>query len=208
MSRLEKGDWSYDRLVEEKGEEWAKPFAEWYNGQLRREEELFRKVTNSSSKVMNELFDLINETFGFNAIFNFTVVQGREGLGVDYESKNLNRESLYLNAAFSEIKVGCFNYGHTWIRFFGKDGAKEKHYGGWEYEDIDTTKDAEIGFSIDIHYSYKTWDGGSNGIELGYAFYSEEKGWEIRTEKARRLERNKEDFERQLAWDSEIPNKK
>ena len=139
---------------------------------------------------MRGLFDLINKTFGFNCNFDFKVVHGRNGLGISYESQNLNKESLYLNAAFEEITVGNFNYGYTWIRFSGKKGAKQKYYGGWEYEDIDTSKDAEIGFSIDIYYSLKMWGGGSNGIELGHAFFSKEKGWEIQTEKARRLERS------------------
>ena len=203
-TKLVKGNWSYNHLVEDCGEAFAKKYAKWFNAQVDREEAFFKLV--SSETVMNQLFDLINETFGFGEVcYDFEVVDSREGKAIKFKSENLSRKSVFINAAWEEFYVSCFNYGHTWMELFPKEGAEELHYGGYEEKDIDMTKEPKIGFSMDIHFTYSSWSGGSNGSEIGYAFF-DGNHWTIQTEKGRALDRKREDFERQLEWESRIPD--
>lgn len=202
-TKLVKGDWSYKHLVEECGEAFAEKYAEWFNAWVDKEEEFFNKVATKG--VMNQLFDLINETFGFgNISYGFEVVDSRNGKAIKFKSENLSRKSVFINAAWEEFYVSCFNYGGTWMRFSPKEGAKEKHYGGYYEKDIDMTKEPEIGFSMDLHFTYDSWGGGSNGNEIGWADYDGEK-WEITTQKGKALERKRERFEQELAWESRTP---
>lgn len=201
--KLVKGDWSYDHLVENCGEDFAKEYAEWFNAQVDREEKFFNLVASKS--VMNQLFDLINKTFGFgNVSYCFEVVDSREGKAISFKSENLSRNSVFINAAWEEFYVSCFNYGRTWFELFPKEGAKAKHYGGYEEEDVDMTKEPKIGFSMDLHFTYSLWGGGSNGSEIGWAYFDGEK-WEISTQKEKALKRKRENFERELAWESQLP---
>ena len=144
--KLVKGDWSYDHLVENCGEDFAKEYAEWFNAQVDREEKFFNLVASKS--VMNQLFDLINKTFGFGDVsYCFEVVDSREGKAISFKSENLSRNSVFINVAWEEFYVSCFNYGRTWFQLFPKEGAKAKHYGGYEETDVDMTKEPKIGFT-------------------------------------------------------------
>lgn len=202
--KIVEGDWKYNHMVEDYGKTFTKNYAKWFNAQCDREEKFFNLV--SSKAVMNKLFDLIDETFGFgDTSFDFEVVEDRNGAAIKFKSENLSRKSVFLNAAWEEFYVSSFNYGRTWVNFLPKEGAKELHYGGYEEKDVDMTKEPEIGFSMDIHFTYSSWSGGSNGTEIGYAYF-DGNNWTIKTEKGRALDRKRENFERQLEWESRLPN--
>jgi hypothetical protein len=205
-TKIVKNEWTWNRMVEKWGEPFAKKYTKWFNSWVDKEEELFNKV--ATKEVMKQLFNLINETYNFGDIsYTFEVVKSRENEKcIKFESENLSKKSVFLNAAWEDFHVNCFNYGRSWIQLEGKEGAKEKHYGGYEEIDVDMTKEPKIGFSTDIHFSYNHWCGGSNGAEIGWAYYDGEK-WTLETKKSAALERKREQFERELAWEARTPSK-
>ena len=193
-TKIVKNEWTWNRMVEKWGEPFAKKYTKWYNAWVDKENELFNKRTVIGSEGMKMFSAWIHYRW-----FHFEKC-------IKFESENLSKKSVFLNAAWEDFRVNCFNYGRSWIQLEGKEGAKEKHYGGYEEIDVDMTKEPKIGFSTDIHFSYNHWNGGSNGAEIGWAYYDGEK-WTLETKKSAALERKREEFERELAWEARTPSK-
>ena len=193
-------DYCYRRVLENGGsKKLADKYLAYQNAGIKAANDLFKKV--ATHKVMGELFDLINEKCGVNFHYTFSVKECRGEEYIEYESiENLVDNDPLLALAWYKMHINNFNGGKVWSREIGLKG-KEKHYGGYEAEDIDYSKPMEVGFSIDIHYGYEHIDGGTNGAKIGYAYYNGNE-WEVRLEKddEERKERRRqhEEWERNL----------
>lgn len=193
-------DFSYRIILENGGsKELADKYLEYQNAVIKAENDLFAKV--STHKVMGELFDLINKKCNLNLHYTFSTKNIRGEDYIYFESvENLAKNNPILELAWYKFHINNFNGGTVWSKEFGLPNAKRK-YSYFEAEDIDYSKPIEVGFSIDLHYSYEHQEGGSNGARLGWAYYNGNE-WSIELDKdneeRKERRRRQEELDRRL----------
>lgn len=121
-----------------------------------RKEAVLAKV--STKENMEKLFDYIRELTGMPYLkFDYEVVERKydEGKYISFDSELINNPLMDL--AFKEVRISNFNSGFS---------VKEDYWGERDY-----SKMAEsVGYFVSIQFSYKHWDGGTNGANIAEAY--------------------------------------
>lgn len=132
-----------------------------------RKERLFTEV--SKPEKMCELFALLNNLFGEDLKFSYTVNSDKKRIDIK-SGVNLSDRPL-ICFAWKEFRVE--NFG-------GGIGTSEPYYN----EDFSKPVD-KVYYWMSIHYEYSHINGGSNGASIATAWFSEDGKWTLQTDRER-----------------------
>lgn len=162
--------------AEQFGIELATKYANYAEKANKARNELF----DAGVANLNQLWKQLNEKLGLDLQYKTEIKwDGHERQNViDFESDNIADKNPVIAMAWHDFRICNFSCGKARWKAQGLEGKKEKYYGGYELPDIDYDKPAELWFVLDLHFSYKHNDGGSNGAKIGTAYY-ESGNWNV-----------------------------
>lgn len=163
--------WAIDKW----GLEKCRQMDAYYDNLLERKNNLVRKALSKS----NELAQLIREKTGLkdlNFIFSHHTKRNSTEMLIEMESSEIKNPFIAL--AWKSFKIENFG-GGCWAR---------KNKEGEYHTEADFSKPSpEVGYSMDINFSYESISHGSNGTEIGRAYFLESEGhWKFELEKDRK----------------------
>lgn len=147
--------------IEQYGAEKWNQRCDYEDDKESRKERLFEEASKSEN--MAKLFAIINDFFGEDMDFHYKM---------DVEKRKIN------------IASGVDLSDRPFIRFAWKKFIIENFGGGigcsepYCLDDRDYSKPVkEVYYWMDVQYSYKHIDGGSNGASIGTAYFKEDGKW-------------------------------
>jgi hypothetical protein len=99
----------------------------------------------------------------------------------------LRSKISYLHLELENLEIGKYHRGELYIRFQSQNLAPVAGVASAMFADLRVDSwsnwlkenDGKMRYSVCLHWSYKLACGGSNGNELGFAEYTDEKGWQF-----------------------------
>lgn len=154
---MQKADRNDKFGIENYGTEKWEQMCDYKDDRESRKEKLFAEA--SKPEQLEKLFGLIEKLVGEELNFKYTIKAEKQK--IDIESLVNLADKPLICLAWREFKVE--NFG-------GGVGCNEPCR-SW---DIDYSKPVKsVHYWMRIHFSYKHYDGGTNGAEIGTAFFDE-----------------------------------
>lgn len=176
--RLEKGEVEGQKKVF--SEEKLVQADNWITERDERAAKFFEKLKDP--KNLEPMFEYIRNLIGMPGL-NFTVkveknYQDREF--IEFSSDDIHDNFLIRNA-WEKFCVANFNTSLYTQKY--EDGLDR--YGSKE---TDLSKPAEVHYWWNIQFSYRHWDGGTNGAEIADAWVDDKFNWTFKSKKERHEE--------------------
>lgn len=146
--------------------EWNKR-CDYEDDKESRKERLFAEAMKSER--IGELFTLINNLFGEDLQFTYTVNKEKQRIGIKS------------GVDLSDRPLICLAWKKFCVESFGGGIGCEEPYCS---KDRDYSKPVEkVYYWMEIQYGYIHIDGGSNGASIATAYFSEDGKWTLKSDR-------------------------